>query len=176
MRQWRALRNENGQNADNGDIRDLLAGLVAAIELDQLRVDALPPEKFNAWYSDSMWRRYRRDHIDYINRILASVNSIQSALLQELDWLAISYEPATVREVAVELLAEAASGSRPAEELATAALFFGSLIKDVTRRPAGTPVNCDAKVLVMQWLVVDDPLGIAEDPECGYGRPAGFVD
>jgi hypothetical protein len=28
----------------------------------------------------------------------------------------------------------------------------------------------------MQWLAVDDPLGIAEDPECGYGRPAGFVN
>jgi hypothetical protein len=28
---------------------------------------------------------------------------------------------------------------------------------------------------MMQWLAVDDPLRNAEDPECGYGRPAGFV-
>jgi hypothetical protein len=34
------------------DVRDLLTGFVAAIELDQIRVDALPPEKFHRWYSD----------------------------------------------------------------------------------------------------------------------------
>jgi hypothetical protein len=158
------------------DIRDLLTGFVAAIELDQIRVDALPPVKFHRWYSDSMWRRCRRDHIDYIDRLLPSVNTIPSALLQELAWLAITYEPAVVREAALSLFAEAASGSCPAEELETAALFFGWLIKDVSSRLAGTPVNCDVRALVMQWLAVDDPLGIAEDPECGYGRPAGFVN
>ncbi len=157
------------------DIRDLLTGFVAAIELDQIRVDALPPEKFHRWYSDSMWRNWRRDHIDYINRLLPSVSSIPSVLLQELAWLAITYEPAVVREAAVSVFAEAASGCCLAEEFETAALFFGWLIKDVTSRPAGTPVNCDARALVMQWLAVDDPLGIAEDPECGYGRPVGFV-
>src|SRR3982074_3779162 len=61
------------------DVRDLLTGFVAAIELDQIRVDALPPEKFHPWYSDSMWRNCRRDHIDYINRLLPSVNTIPSA-------------------------------------------------------------------------------------------------
>ena len=50
------------------DIRDLLIGFAAAIELDQIRVDALPPEKFHRWYSDGMWRRWRRGHLDYINR------------------------------------------------------------------------------------------------------------
>jgi hypothetical protein len=29
------------------EIRDLLFGFAAAIELDQVRVDALPPEKFH---------------------------------------------------------------------------------------------------------------------------------
>jgi hypothetical protein len=28
---------------------------------------------------------------------------------------------------------------------------------------------------MMQWLPVTDPLRVAEDPECGYGRPEGFV-
>jgi hypothetical protein len=37
-------------------------------------------------------------------------------------------------------------------------------------------MNCDAKVPMMQWLSVDDPLRIAEDPECGYGQAAGFVN
>jgi hypothetical protein len=154
------------------DIRDLLTGFVAAIELDQIRVDALPPEKFHRWYSDSMWRNWRRDHIDYINRLLPSVNTIPSALLQELAVLAITYEPAVVRNTVLDLFADAVSGDG---DLETAALFFGWLVKDVSGRPAGHPLNCDAKALMMQWLPVTDPLRIAEDPECGYGRPAGFV-
>ena len=85
------------------DIRDLLTGFIAAIELDQIRVDALPPEKFHRWYSDSMWRNWRRDHIDYINRLLPSVKTIPSALLEELAWLAIAYEPTVVRETLLDL-------------------------------------------------------------------------
>jgi hypothetical protein len=157
------------------DVRDFLTGFVAAIELDQIWVDALPPEMFHRWYSDSMWRNWRRDHIDYINRLLPSVNTIPSGLLQELAWLAISYEPAFVRQAVLRLFAEAASGSCPAQELETTALFFGWLIKDVSDTPAGKPLTSDARALMMQWLAVADPLGIAEDPECGYGRPAGFV-
>jgi hypothetical protein len=164
------------QTLTSEDIQDLLTGFVAAIELDQIRVDALPPEKFHRWYNDSMWRRCRRGHIDYINRLLPSVNTIPSALLQELAWLAITCEPAVVRKAALSLFADAASDSGPAVELETAALFFGWLIKDVSDTPAGAPLNCDAKVLMMQWLSVDDPLGIAEHPECRYGRPAGFVN
>jgi hypothetical protein len=152
------------------DIRDLLTGFAAAIELDQIRVDALPPEKFHRWYSDSMWRNWRRGHVDYINRLLPSVNTIPSALLQELAWLAITHDPAVVREAAVNLFSEAVSGSRPAEELETAALFFGRLIKDVSDRPARKPLNGDARTSMKQWLAVADPLWIAKDPECGYGR------
>ena len=157
------------------DVRDLLTGFVAAIELDQIRVDALPPEKFHPWYSDSMWRHWRRDHIAYINQLLPTVNTIPSALLQELAQLAITYEPAVVGKTALDLFADAASGSCAAEELETAALFFGWLIKDVSGRPAGKPLNGDARALMRQWLAVTDPLRIAKDPECGYGRPAGFV-
>ena len=122
------------------DIRDLLTGFVAAIELDQIRVDALPPEKFHPAYSDSMWRNWRRHHIDYINRLLLTVNTIPSALLQELARLAITFEPAVVQETVLDLFADATSGSC-AEELETAALFFGWLIKDVSDRPAGLTEN-----------------------------------
>src|SRR6478672_3921976 len=101
------------------DIRDLLTGFVAAIELDQIRVDALPPEKFHPAYSDSMWRNWRRHHIDYINRLLLTVNTIPSALLQELARLAITFEPAVVQETVLDLFADATSGSC-AEELETA--------------------------------------------------------
>jgi hypothetical protein len=156
-------------------IRDLLIGFAAAIELDQIRVDALPPEKFHRWYSDSMWRNWRRGHVEYINRLLPTVNTIPSAPLQELAWLAITHDPAVVGEAAVNLFSEAVSGSCPAEELETAALFFGGLIKDVSDRPARKLLNCDARALMMQWLAVTDPQWIAKDPECGYGHPGGFV-
>jgi hypothetical protein len=157
------------------DIRDLLTGFSAAIELDQIRVDALPPEKFHRWYSDSMWRNWRRLHIDYIHRLLPSVKTIPSALLEELAWLAIAYEPTVVRETLLDLFVDAASGSCDEAELETAPLFFRWLIKDISGRPAVHPLNCDAKALMMQWLPVTDPLRIAEDPECGYGQPVGFV-
>ena len=67
------------------------------------------------------------------------------------------------------------SGCCPAEELETAALFFGWLIKEVSDGPARKPLNGDARTLMKQWLAVTDPLWIAKDPECGYGRPGGFV-
>ena len=42
----------------------------------QLRVDALPPEKFHPLYSDSLWRAWRRDHITYIT--LTDVRRVKS--------------------------------------------------------------------------------------------------
>jgi hypothetical protein len=48
-------------------------------------------------------------------------------------------------------------------------LFFSWLIADVRRGSEGKPKVGDAKTLMMQWLPGTDPLGIAEDPECGYG-------
>jgi len=158
------------------DIRDLLASFAASIELDQIRVDALRPEKFHAAYDDSMWRRCRRDHLEFIDRLLPTVDTIPSTLLQELAQLAVTYEPATVREEIVDLFSEAANGVCPPEVFETAELFFGWLIKNASRRrAAGEPANGDARGLMMHWLSVTDPLRIAEDPECGYGPPAGFV-
>jgi hypothetical protein len=54
-------------------------------------------------------------------------------------------------------------------------LFFGWLIVEVSRGCEGKPIVGDARTLMMQWLPVTDPLGIAEDPECGYGQPVRFV-
>ena len=71
------------------DIRDLLIGFAAAIELDQIRVDALPPRKFHIHYSPGMWRTCRNSHIDFINQLLPSVNAMPPALLQELTRLAL---------------------------------------------------------------------------------------
>ena len=66
------------------DIRDLLTGFAASIKLDQIRVDALAPEKFHAAYNDSMWRSCRRDHLEFIDQLFPTVDTIPSALLQEL--------------------------------------------------------------------------------------------
>ena len=158
------------------DIRDLLTCFAAAIELDQIRVDALTPEKFHRYYDDRMWRNWRRDNLEFIDQLLQTVDTIPSALLQGLAQLTVTYEPAIVRETIVCLFAEAASGGYPPEEFETAERFFGWLIKDASCRKArGEPLNGDARGLMMQWLSVTDPLRIAEDPECGYGFPAGFV-
>jgi hypothetical protein len=53
------------------DIRDLLRGFGAAIELDQLRVDAMPAAKFPPRYNDSMWRGWPDGHISYTSKLLS---------------------------------------------------------------------------------------------------------
>jgi len=154
------------------DIRNLLAGFAAAIELDQIRVDAMPPEKFHPEYSEGMWRRWRRDHLDYISQLLPTVDAIPPSMLQELTRLAVTCRPQLVREALLDVFADAASGSIAEEELETAALFFGLVIK----RISGWPQPEDARSqMMMHWLPVTDPLNIAGDPECGYGQPSGFV-
>ena len=158
------------------DIRDLLGGFAAAIELDQLRVDALPLEKFHPGYTDSMWRAWRRDHVTYINKLLTTVSVIPLAVLEELTRIAITCEPAVVGQIAIDLFAEGASGSCLQEELDTAALFFRWLIEQVSDRSSeGEPIDRDPRPFMFQWLPVTDPLRIAQDPESGYGQPAGFV-
>jgi hypothetical protein len=157
------------------DIRDLLLGFAGAIELDQMRVDALPAEKCHPAYNGNMWRRYRQDHLHFIDQLLPTVNTISPVLVQELERLAITYNTEIVRDAIIELFAQAATGSCATEEFESAELFFGWLIKDVSRGPSGNCANGDARGLMMRWLAVTDPLQIAEDPECGYGRPTGFV-
>jgi hypothetical protein len=172
----RAKRQAMTKPLTTDDIRDLLIGFASAIELDQIRVDALPPKKFHHHYSPSLWRMWRRSHLDYINQLLPSVNAMPPALLQELTRLALTYDPLVVRETVLDLFASAASGVECPEQFETAALFFSWLIADVRRRSEGKPIVGDARTLMMQWLPVTDPLRIAEDPECGYGQPVGSVN
>jgi hypothetical protein len=156
------------------DIRTLLTGFAAAIELDQLRVDTLAPEKFHPEYDDNLWRAWRRDHLAHIDKLIATVDAIPQAMLQELTRVAITYEPAIVEQIAVELFAERASGSCP-EELETATLFFSWLIKGLNDSSDAKSTDRDAKASMLQWLAVTDPLRIGKDPECGYSQLAGFV-
>jgi hypothetical protein len=158
------------------DILDLLEGFAAAIELDQIRVDALPPRKFHRHYDDGMWRRYRNYHLVFINKLSATVDEIPPVMLEALTGLAIDYEAAGVREPMLDLFLDAASGNSGEAEIERATVFFGWLIKIVSR---GSPTKClsgEPRRLMMQWLATADPLRIAEDPECGYGHlPSGFV-
>src|ERR1700738_3251737 len=114
----------------HADIRDLLRGFGAAIELDQRRVDAMPAVKFHPLYGDGMWRRWRADHIGYITKLVSTVDAIPSEMLGELTRIAVTYEPDLIRHVTLELFAEVVCEGLQ-EELGTAALFFGCLIKQV---------------------------------------------
>ena len=66
-----------------------------------------------------------------------------------------------------ELFADAVSGSCP-EELTTAENFFGWLIKGIGRHPSGRRRFASARGAMAKWLAGNDPLRIAEDPECQY--------
>jgi hypothetical protein len=157
------------------DVRDLLTGFSAAIELDQFRVDAIPHQKKHFAYDDRMWREWRQAHLHYISQILPTVDGIPSAMLNKLAWIAIAHNPALVGKAIVSTLAEAASGMCLKEEFETATLFFGWVIKELNHEIANESPQADSRALMMQWLPVTDPLRIAQDPECGYGQPAGFV-
>lgn len=149
-------------------IRMVLRNFSAAIQLDQRRVDALPPAQFHPQYNDEMWRVWRADHMSYIKRrLLSTVGAIPSALLVELTTIATTYDPMVVRREVLELFADAVSGSCP-EELTTAENFFGWLIKGVRRHPSGRRRSASAKGAMAKWLADNDPLRIAEDPECQY--------
>jgi hypothetical protein len=154
------------------EIRELLEVFVAAIELDQIRVDALPASAFHRWYDDGMWRRWRRYHLEYVKQLISTLDTIPPVMLEKLAWIAINYEPTVVGGQALNCFTDAVSGSYDAEEFATAALFFNDLIQ----RVEGKSIGEDAPALMKRWLPVTDPLRIAEDPECGYGLPSGGVN
>jgi hypothetical protein len=149
----------------------------AAIELDQLRVDAVPRAKFKPEYDDRMWREWRAGHISFIDKLLSSMDTIPPAMLAELATIATAYEPKLVGHVALEQFAEAVGGCCAEEECATAERFFYWLIKAVGMHPESSRRrrSRDARGAMLRWLAVTDPLRIAQDPECGYGEPAGFV-
>ena len=134
------------------DIRGLLNGFAAAIELDQIWVDALPRERFHPAYDDGMWREWRRTHIACIDHLLLTVIAIPSAILEQLTLVAITYEPAVVGRTLRDLFMDAAEGRCPTEVFETAAAFFNCLISVVREKPKGKPSRRDARALMLQWL------------------------
>jgi hypothetical protein len=164
------------RNITANDIRDLLAGFAAAIELDQIRVDALPASRFHHLYDDSLWRMWRRDHLQYINLLLSTADAIPAVILEKLTWMATHYQPEIVSEAARELFALAAGESYPRGDVATTTAFLERLIEDVVNRSERQSIGEDAPALMRSWLLITDPLRIAQDPECGYGLVSGSVN
>ncbi|WMT76948.1 hypothetical protein [Bradyrhizobium sp. Ash2021] len=150
------------------DVQEFLKRLTATIELDQLNVDAMPPEHFATAYNDSMWRTWRHDHRAYIEKLLLTTDAMPPVMLWQLTGIAIAYEPARVGNIVLELFAEVVSGSC-AEDLGTADRFFGRLIQEMSGQRKGNSCHGSAQASILRWLPELDPLRIARDPECGYG-------
>ena len=153
------------------DIRTFLKRMSTAIELDQIHVDTLPPERFSPVYNDGMWRAWRRDHRVFIDKLLLTAVAIPPAMLRELTRIAITREPELIGRVVLELFTEVVSGSCPLEYLGTAERFFCWLIEQLRDQPEGKLRHESARASILQWLPVADPLRIAQDPECSYSQP-----
>ncbi|OSI20478.1 hypothetical protein BST65_32375 [Bradyrhizobium canariense] len=59
-------------------------------------------------------------------------------------------------------------GGCAAEDFSSVEHFFRSLLQDLAKRPARGR-KASARVSVLRWVAVADPLHIALDPECAYG-------
>jgi hypothetical protein len=168
-RRVKAHEDTDNKPINRGDIRNLLRAYSGAIALDQIRVDALPPDSFAPAYYRGMWLRWRRCHVAFINQLLETTRDVSRELLQNLNLVAITAEPAFVRKVVVNLLGTGAANSLAPGVIDTAPLFFAALVEDIgtgwTRLKGG---NHNARARFESWLDVTDPLSIAEDPECLY--------
>jgi hypothetical protein len=153
-----------------GDLRNLLRAYSGAIELDQIRVDALPPSSFHPEYSRGMWLRWRRRHIDFINQLLRTTRDMSQQLLQNLNLVAGTREPKVVRNAVVELLGMGAAESLTPGQIDTAPLFLAALVDHVGVGWITGGANVNARTRLERWLEPIDPLSVAEDPECGVSR------
>ena len=153
----------------HADVETVMRRFIVAIERDQLRVDVIPRERFDASYNDSMWRDWRYDHRIYLNRLVSTVADMRPSLLEELSAFARSYKHELVHHVIVEILGEVVGGCCDEAEYATASQLFSNLTKQVKRRARATARGQRAKVSLARWFPLSDPLKIAADPECQYG-------
>jgi hypothetical protein len=71
----------NNQSLTRRDIENLLLAYSGAVELDQIRIDHLPPASFHKEYDHGMWKRYRNDHLRFINLLLVTVPQIHEKTL-----------------------------------------------------------------------------------------------
>lgn len=160
---------------EHADIETVLRRFSAAIERDQLRIDAMPRAKFHPSYDDAMWRDWRHGHRIYVNFLASTVADMPLLLLEKLSAIAPSYKPEFIRGVILEIFSEVVSGSCDQEQYATAGQLFEGLIKQVQERAKATTGGERAKVSLARWFPLVDPLRIASDPECVYGPLASLT-
>lgn len=149
------------------DFRKFLEALSHRIQLDQIYVDSLPREQLSCIYDGGLWCDWRRDTSVFIDKLIASTDGMSSSALQGLTEVALSFNPAVVARIMQETFAEIVSGSS-AEGCETAQHFFEWVAGEVVRQGRGKRLNRNARKAMSQWLPAIDPLGIAQDPECGY--------
>ena len=156
------------------DLKNFLERLSVAIALDQAHVDALPAERFSPQYNDAMWRDWRHGHRVFIGQLVLTADTMKPATLNELTKLSITREPGLIGSVMLELFAEIASGGCSQEDCGNAEQFFGWLIEQTRGGAKSKSRREGARISMLQWLPLIDPLRIAQDPECGYGHTFTF--
>ncbi|MHC2332168.1 hypothetical protein [Bradyrhizobium sp. USDA 4454] len=152
----------------SGDVESFLKQWSAAIELDQMNVDALPPETFSIAYDDSMWREWRQDHRVNIEKLLPTVDAVPPVVLEQMTEIAATYEPAHVRAILQGLFAETVSGSR-ADDLDTLEQFCSALIKKMGGQRKGYPRHRNAQASILQWLPPPIRCGLLKTPKLEMG-------
>jgi hypothetical protein len=86
------------------DIRNLLQAYSGAIALDQFKVDALPRKHFHRYYRRGLWVIWRKSHLSFIDKLVATTGAIPRKLLSDLTVLAARRDPLVVRKTMVEIL------------------------------------------------------------------------
>jgi hypothetical protein len=150
------------------DIKRFLAKFAEAILVDQERVDKLPRKSFHPFYNKAMWVRNRDDHIRALVDLSMTVDQMPKRLLENLAEFAVSYEPEAVKQQLLNIISDLATRAASPWLYETASMFFEELIKDVKRVGNGIHCNGSPTELMMEWFNYDDPIRIAEDPECQY--------
>ena len=112
----------------------------------------------------------------------ATAHDVPAEVLEQLIVIAAAYDPSDIAEAVLEISCEFAPHfsvpeGQDFDDPTTATGFLKTLITDVRRerKPAGRPTAGNAIDKIKRWFPVEDPLRIAQDPECGYGRPARFM-
>jgi hypothetical protein len=150
------------------DIKEFFAKFAEAILVDQERVNELPHKEFHPFYDDGMWQRNREDHIGAIISLTMTVDKMPKRLLKRLTELAIAHKPEVVKQPLLNIISDLATGARSPWLYETASLFFGELIKDVSRQDPGISPGGNPMEMILRWFDYDDPIQIGQDPECEY--------
>ncbi|MBR0795648.1 hypothetical protein JQ615_09635 [Bradyrhizobium jicamae] len=150
------------------DIKAFLAKFAEAILVDQERVNKLPRKQFHPDYDNGMWKRNREAHVDAIVDLSMTVDRMPKRLLKRLTELATAYRPEVVKQPLLNIISDLATRVRSPWLYETASLFFNELIKDVSRQDPCISSKGSPLEMMLRWFDYDDPIQIAQDPECEY--------